>query len=621
MQSSERSSSDESSIDELLREVLARLDSGTESETTIDESARARLTSAVDHLRQEWSQARSSRAHGSGAVPSSAAIARTSTASELIDRLAAHTPKQSRYRIDGEIARGGMGAILRVWDEDLRRPLAMKVALEKAKESATSQAPAIHPRVLARFLEEAQITGQLDHPSIVPVHELGLDSQGRVYFTMRLVKGEELRSVFEKSRLGIDGWNLPRALGVLLKVCEAMAYAHSKGVIHRDLKPSNVMVGKYGEVYVMDWGLARVAGSIEAQTSAPASLESVRTSLDAERQETPDSPLLTMVGDVVGTPSFMSPEQARGRIDELGPQSDVYSLGAMLYQLLTGEMPYVPGGTQLTQQEVLSALMEAPPRPIREVAPQTPSELVAICERAMARDRAQRYATVAELLEDLHAYFERGLVGARRSIAGWVRKVAWVLAAITRLMPLGLVIFVLLFVLASRDTAKASQSFGIWLPFQTNDLEVRAPAAAPWVEAAAVREQAGLIQLRLRGMAPKWIALGALACVWLACWYFVVQLKAVFDTMREGTPFVAGNVRRLRKIAALLVLLAVAKTALSVGVMGSLGRSVEIQGVPATLSLDPSYSLLLSAVLVFLIAQVFRLGVELERAPGEPAAR
>ena len=111
----------------------------------------------------------------------------------------------------------------------------------------------------ARFLEEAQVTGQLDHPGIVPVHELGLDSEGRVYFTMKLVKGEDLRSIFAQVETGEHGWNLTRALGVLLKVCDAMAYGHSKGVIHRDLKPANVMVGKFGEVYVMDWGLTPLA--------------------------------------------------------------------------------------------------------------------------------------------------------------------------------------------------------------------------------------------------------------------------------------------------------------------------------------------------------------------------
>src|SRR5688500_1375331 len=179
----------------------------------------------------------------------------TSPAGELIERLAGRAPNGARYQIEGEIGRGGMGAILRAFDPDLRRVLAMKVALEQ--DAATD---ARQRQRLGRFLEEAQITGQLDHPGVVPVHELGLDAQGRLYFTMRLVRGQELGAIYELASKGRDDWSTVRVLGVLLKVCEAMAYAHSKGVIHRDLKPANVMVGRFGEVYVMDWGLAKVIG-------------------------------------------------------------------------------------------------------------------------------------------------------------------------------------------------------------------------------------------------------------------------------------------------------------------------------------------------------------------------
>src|SRR5262249_40564721 len=146
---------------------------------------------------------------------------------------------------------------------DLRRRLAMKVALGSGG-AETEGSMATSPMVVARFLEEAQVTGQLDHPGIVPVHELGIDSQGRLYFTMKLVEGRDLRHVFELVFSGKEGWSVTRALGVLQKACEAVAYAHRKGVIHRDLKPANVMVGSFGEVYVMDWGLARVLGRKDA---------------------------------------------------------------------------------------------------------------------------------------------------------------------------------------------------------------------------------------------------------------------------------------------------------------------------------------------------------------------
>ena len=169
-------------------------------------------------------------------------------------QLRSRGPNWARYVDEGEVARGGMGAIRRVFDQDVRRPLALKVMLGEADAPADDGS-------LGRFLEEAQVTGQLDHPGIVPVHEVGVDAEDRVYFTMKLVKGEDLRSVFESVADPNDhDWTTTRALNVMLRVCEAMAYAHEKGVIHRDLKPGNVMVGKYGEAYVMDWGLAKVLG-------------------------------------------------------------------------------------------------------------------------------------------------------------------------------------------------------------------------------------------------------------------------------------------------------------------------------------------------------------------------
>ncbi len=331
----------------------------------------------------------------------------------LLRRLAEHSLKTSRYQPRGEIARGGMGAILKVWDEDLRRHLAMKVVLGKAESGDT---PPVDRRVLARFLEEAQATGQLDHPGIVPVHELGLDSDGRVYFTMKLVKGRDLRAIFELVFEEKVGWNETRALGVLLKVCEAMAYAHEKGVIHRDLKPTNVMVGDFGEVFVMDWGLARVLGrkdthDIRLQVEGTP-LTSIKTERREEREGTPDSPLFTMDGDIVGTPAYMPPEQARGEVERLSPRSDVYSIGAMLYHLLARQVPYVPPGARFTNRTVLARVVEGPPTPLHAIRKDVPSELEALCEKAMARDPEQRYRDTSVLAEDLAAYIENRVVRA-----------------------------------------------------------------------------------------------------------------------------------------------------------------------------------------------------------------
>jgi len=349
--------------------------------------------------------------------------------SKLLERLRAEGTRGTRYKLLGEVARGGMGAILKIWDGELRRTLAMKVVLGRG-EQATGDTPAVDPKTLGRFLEEAQITGQLDHPGIVPVHELGLDASGRVYFTMKLVKGEDLRTVFEHVKSGHDGWNHVRALGVLLRVCEAMAFAHSKQVVHRDLKPANVMVGKFGEVYVMDWGLARVLGredkhDVRIRPAGMSTASVVKTERDGDREGTPDSPLVTMDGDVVGTPSFMPPEQARGELDKLGPHSDVYSIGAMLYQLVTGEAPYVPAGTRVSQHTILLAVLREAPPAVEKLAPATPPELVAIVEKAVERDIAKRYPTTLALAADLRAYLE-GRVVAAYEAGTWAETKKWV---------------------------------------------------------------------------------------------------------------------------------------------------------------------------------------------------
>jgi formylglycine-generating enzyme required for sulfatase activity/serine/threonine protein kinase len=358
----------------------------------------------------------------------------STAASARIAELAARGKGFGRYDVEDEIARGGMGAILRVWDEDLRRHLAMKVALVDDGSSGRTTASPLRSRAVARFLEEAQVTGQLDHPGIVPVHELGLDAEGRLYFTMKLVKGRDLRRIYDLVFAGEEGWSETRALGVVLKACEALAYAHRKGVIHRDLKPANVMVGGFGEVFVMDWGLARVLGHRDAHDirldladapSAASAITRIETDRREEREGTPDSPLVTMEGDVVGTPAYMPPEQARGEVESLTPRSDVYSIGAMLYHLLARQMPFVPPGERATNRTVLARVLEGPPRPLHEIRRDAPAELVAICEKAMARASERRYADTLALAEDLRAYLEHRVVAAYET-GNWAETRKWV---------------------------------------------------------------------------------------------------------------------------------------------------------------------------------------------------
>src|SRR5262245_4246998 len=334
--------------------------------------------------------------------------------SEVFRRLAGRRGEIGRYRLQGEIASGGQGAILRVWDEDLRRHLAMKVLLGQAELGRSGDTPPVDSRTLGRFLEEAQVTGQLDHPGIVPVHELGLDSAGRVYFTMKLVQGKTLQEVFDLAEKEREGWTRTRVLSVLLKVCEAMAYAHHKGVVHRDLKPANVMVGRFGEVFVMDWGLAKVLGRAETKDVRLVPLPKT-SSLQSERQEAdsgPDSPLLTMDGDVVGTPAYMAPEQAQGKVDAIGPHTDVYAVGAMLYHLLARQMPYCAPDMRVSNRTILAMVLQGPPAPLHALQKDIPAELEAICEKAMARDSAQRYGDTSAQAEDLGAYIENRVVRA-----------------------------------------------------------------------------------------------------------------------------------------------------------------------------------------------------------------
>ena len=240
-------------------------------------------------------------------------------------------PQIGRYRIAGEVARGGVGAIYKARDEDLGRDVALKVL----RGEYWGQ-----PGMTQRFLEEAQIGAQLQHPGLVPVHEVGTFADRRPYFAMKLVKGHTLaRLLGERKEPAEDRL---RFLGIFEQICQPLAYAHARGVIHRDLKPSNVMVGAFGEVQVMDWGLAKVLARggiaddrIERTGHTQLSvIETVRSGSSDGGSE---------AGSVLGTPAYMSPEQARGEVNDLDERTDVFGLGAILGEILTGDPPYVGG--------------------------------------------------------------------------------------------------------------------------------------------------------------------------------------------------------------------------------------------------------------------------------------
>jgi tetratricopeptide (TPR) repeat protein len=292
-----------------------------------------------------------------------------------------------RYQLHGEIARGGMGVVLKGRDVDLGRDVAVKVILERHLES---------PEMVRRFVEEAQVGGQLQHPGIVPVYELGRLSDRRLYIAMKLIRGRTLSELLEgRSDPTADGL---RHLPTFEQVCQAVAYAHACGVVHRDLKPSNVMVGSFGEVQVMDWGLAKVldrGGVADEERSfrRQADGEPVRTLRTGSAAD--DS----RAGSVLGTPAYMAPEQARGQLDTLDERADVFGLGAILCEILTGLPPYTgPSGKEIYRKAERADLGEAF---TRLDACGAEAELIALaksCLSAAPRDRPRDAGAVVAIL-------------------------------------------------------------------------------------------------------------------------------------------------------------------------------------------------------------------------------
>jgi serine/threonine protein kinase len=282
----------------------------------------------------------------------------------------------TRYRLLERIARGGMGVVYAAKDEKLERRVALKVL----------DVPGTDGDLANRLMREARVLARLEHPGIVPVHDVGTLADGRVFYTMKFVEGQRLDKFIE----GVE--SVQDRLRLFLRICEAVAFAHARGVLHRDLKPANIMVGPFGEVLVMDWGLAKILRGdtqlVDRATDAEATIFE-KPKQTGEKSDSTKGSVITGHGTVMGTPGYMSPEQARGEVEVLDARSDIFSLGALLRFILTQKTP-------------------------SGFAPRLDRSLEAICAKATAEHRDLRYSAVQELGQDVSRYLDGLAVGAHR---------------------------------------------------------------------------------------------------------------------------------------------------------------------------------------------------------------
>jgi len=373
-------------------------------------------------------------------------------------------PTSGRYRLIENFAHGGMGNVWRAEDERIRREVAYKELLPDIVDNR---------EMVERFLEEAQVTGQLEHPGIVPVYELGHDSKGAPFYAMKLIQGTTMRDAIKAYHAmppddGFRHLAFTKLLQNFIDVCHAIAFAHERGVLHRDLKPANVMLGDFGETMVLDWGLAKLIDPLDAAVAAEQTISSLShsaltTQADVTRSKetlpgthshdpshsgaqtsmTIDSILgtsqhstrhsvktdvrsrgtETLAGAILGTPHYMSPEQAQTRNSELDARSDIYSLGAILYEILTAQRPVEKGRLRTMLKQIVEGRIIPPRQHIASI----PKPIEAVCMKALARRRKNRYQTAHQLVADIEAFLADEPVSVyeepvRVRLGRWVRK-------------------------------------------------------------------------------------------------------------------------------------------------------------------------------------------------------
>ena len=298
-----------------------------------------------------------------------------------------------RYRIGPELGHGGMAEVLEAHDHNLDRSVALKLLFDQDE-----------PSMCARFIDEARVTGQLQHPGVPSVYELGRLGDGRIFFAMRRIEGQTLRGVLEGLRDGdpeiTKQFGRVKLLTVFSQVCRTIAYAHSRQLLHRDLKPDNVMLGEFGEVTVMDWGLAKPFGD----AAMPAAISTSRGRSEGR--------FSTQAGDATGTPQYMPPEQAAGRVDALGSHSDIYSLGAVLFELLTLEPPFDGESASAIRQQVIRGELIPPSQRAPDRA--VPTTMEALCLRCLRPDPLERPASAADVAQSVDSFLEGEQERARK---------------------------------------------------------------------------------------------------------------------------------------------------------------------------------------------------------------